>query len=622
MSATRTETGKRQGSGWAFVFLVLALLAPQAWAGPAEADGQAQKAYDAFKARVDADLLPALATELPNHYKTDDKAEDTLAILDYTKLPKDQQSSEGFLNTVADWLGKRGKALAASVQSTLETKGNALAAKPPEDFTLLAADRRDLKADVAAQIEIQRKAALACLQRESDAKSGTAKEAVKKDLGDAGDFAKGITTFQAQVKDSLAKLGDKDSRLACLDDAKKALLASAFNRITTPDADARVATALASAEAAKERERMALASILEDGNPNGDPARRVICDWEPIAPIPDPGKGQLSCHPKGLLVAGDFVAQIIIRGLPTGKTAQIEVTTGEVFIAKKVEPKTLGCSTVEYCLTACAPCQLGSPLYRSDEDGKLDVELARDCRAGLSTSESTQRMISVFVDRYVYPRHRGYHTGFPFRSRSVTAENLRKVGRQHLSIVSRGDATSVAISLMVSGDGTSQVKTGRVPVVYRRWSFEAGGFFAVASEVDQELVTVPDAMTAGKVKVTAIRNADEWRQESGAFLTFFPDNYPMMGVGLGFSTPSGRPASIFLGPTVRLLGLGNQAVLTISGGLSISSQRHFPGIKANDGTLYGAEDAVLKGRLETELGGYALVSLGFQFGPIPGPKKE
>ncbi|HRC84237.1 MAG TPA: hypothetical protein PK413_01360 [Thermoanaerobaculia bacterium] len=559
--------------------------------------------------------MAELKKQVEGLYKIDKQEDKTKAILGYKGKKADE-----FLKLTKDWIAERDQALLKALQAKLEKDD---AAKAPGDLLDLEADRPHLKADLAAEVAKARKKALDCLETAIKELAEGVREKVTEGLGtdpSMPDFKKATGVFEKQAANPLGTLADEDLRSACLDTRKEELLVFAFDRIASSDGEVQVAEALKSVATEQAKQKQALEAVLEDGDPNGDPKRRVICDWPT-----DPTSMQLNCHPKGLLVAGDFVAQVIVRGLPPGEKARIEAATGEVFLADNIDPKALGCSSAADCLSRCTGCQPGSTLSPAAPSGSsppeaLRVDLARDCLAGLDTSESPQRIISVFVDRVIYPKHRGYYTGNPLklRSKAVAAELLRQVNRQNLSVISRGDTTALAVSVQV-GD---EVKTARIPLIYRRWSFEAGGFFAVASKVDQELTTETEA--DGKVKVTAIRNADNWRQESGAFLTFFPDNYPMVGVGLGFSTPSGRSASIFLGPTIRLLGLGNQAVLTLSGGVSISQQRHFPDVVVSkdgqDPVTYSPDSAALKGNLKTELGGYCLLSLGFQFGPVPGPK--
>ena len=109
-------------------------------------------------------------------------------------------------------------------------------------------------------------------------------------------------------------------------------------------------------------------------------------------------------------------------------------------------------------------------------------------------------------------------------------------------------------------------------------------------------------------------STDKYTQETGIFLSVFSRDYPKVGFGLGFHTSSGRALSVYLGPTLRLRGLGEHALVTASAGLATIPVRRFPGIVT--GKSYPADSSALDGRVVFRNGGYLLINLGFSFGPL------
>lgn len=390
-----------------------------------------------------------------------------------------------------------------------------------------------------------------------------------------------------KIENLVAKAAEADPLAACVKKREQLIVEAAWS--ATGDIRGVVAASedLARAEQARrileEREKEYLQTIRSQGD---GPLSVVYCDWGDPPPAANQ-PGTLACHNRALLVGGDSVSSIHVRGLPPAANVIISVSSGEVFPGG----------------------------WTRDERGAR-WDLGSDRMSGTTTSGPGSRQINVYMDRLIQPKHRG--SVFMIRNRKEAHSVLRREGRESLSIVTRGASRSIEVSVsVVEPSGGMTVKTADLLVVYKRWSFEAGGFFALTKSVDDEVQTKPVADRPEEVEVVSIDRVDKYRQESGGFLTFFPRNYPMVGLGLGFATGSGRPPSVFLGPAVRLLSFGDQAVLTLSAGWSVSSVRRFPGLEISE-TLR-ADSRRLSGRLEHDIKGYALVSLGFQFGPVPGP---
>jgi hypothetical protein len=327
----------------------------------------------------------------------------------------------------------------------------------------------------------------------------------------------------------------------------------------------------------------------------------VTCTWKDKTGN-DPSK--LTCGKK-LLVSGDKVGVINVIGLPVDKKVRVW--------ANAIDDKSQG---TEYDFTYdCTD---------ADHRPSLVVEVHKS-RALVPTYGG----IFGFRSNANAMREKQEKDGKADSTKAGKAEKQKKDGKADSTTAGKDDSTKKRLSLVL-GSSAQEIEMGvevgendkpdfqavsdQIEVVYERWGFETGGFVAISNLVDSELVTVPDPADKSKIQVVKSRKADRSAQETGIFLSLIPRNYPFLGLGLGLATSSGRNASIYLGPSIRFLGLGNRGLASFSAGLVDRQVKVFP--DAIPGQSYAPDSTVLKGSFESRLGGYFLINLGFTFGQI------
>lgn len=350
----------------------------------------------------------------------------------------------------------------------------------------------------------------------------------------------------------------------------------------------------------------------------------VRCSWSAVP-------NRLKCLPDGLLVSGEEISEIRIDDLPAGKKVTVKAFSVADTSSLDLEEKKL----VEGAEKA-AEQKATDPTYERDRDPSLNLRpcgltgatpnrLTCDMRTfttfhdrtvGDGRSQGRTVVIAVHKNRSLWPSYGGKRM-----SNATATRNLRRSDREKLSLVVSGRSPEIIVHVWVeeppdAGTATSRgeesVRSASIPVAYRRWGVETSAFFASSTLTDQELVT--EAGTGDKVKAVKAIDGDNYSQQTGIFLSVFPRNYPSLGLGLGFHTETGRAASVYFGPTLRLRSIGEQGVITFSTGLAAMPVRRFPGV--DFGKEYDSGSAVLQGKLELHTHPYALLSMGFRFGPI------
>lgn len=567
----------------------LIALAPQiarAEAEPAKVHGKLVEKLAQAEANVD---LGALADDWAK--KPPAKEREAYAQLVGKRLDADWGAYQAAVG--AD-LATRSSKLAASwaeAQARLDDEQILAASKLPAEFAELALnggpEYRLLHDELAREIErgktclggalapFERKVAEAALAPYSEAtkRNGVTVETALGELDAAA--AKEVES----LKEALA--GCKEARLGRLE-------VFSFQLAVDRGRAALAAEALAEAELAA---RAAADAQVELARLEGKDviAPRVECRWE-SGPDSSRSPGGLSCAPRGLELGGSSVSRIEVIGLPPNQVWKLRASTGE-----------------DVRLSKC-PGNLA-------EDEQINVVGTRDNRLE----------VLVHAHRSLASTH-GCGSLVRSRESAITESRADSKASSPWLVTNR---TSNYLTLTVSND-SGEVRSATVPLLFRNWSLEAGGFFAVSTLVDDEIATeaaLDDEGEAidGKLRVTALREANNYAQESGAYLAFFPRNYPVFGLGLGFSATTGRATSTYFGPVVRLTGFGDRGLLTFSAGAALRSVRRYPDVRlAGEGVaesdvrdLFGADSAALKGRLEEKVGTFVLVSLGFKFGPVP-----
>ncbi len=191
---------------------------------------------------------------------------------------------------------------------------------------------------------------------------------------------------------------------------------------------------------------------------------------------------------------------------------------------------------------------------------------------------------------------------------------------RHLILIVSGRAPQITVQVKIGdGKGPGKLVTASPEIGYARWGADAGGFFAFAELAsDEELVTEPIGTDGKQVRVRLSGGGRDWIEDTGIFLNLVPKNYPIVGIGIGFSTNEEQSDTLYLGGSVRHLSFRNRAIASFSVGATLRSVKRFPGLA--DGAQVSASDRLLEGKNDLKVGYYGLVQLGFAFGRIPGAK--
>lgn len=312
--------------------------------------------------------------------------------------------------------------------------------------------------------------------------------------------------------------------------------------------------------------------------------RSVECLWAPKVEN-STARATLTCKP-GLLVSGEEVSEIRIKGVPAGESVRI--------IAMHAEELHRSRETDLREATTCPP---GGKNLSCDE-----MVVPADAPRPL--------VIAVHSLRVVNPTWGG------FFGTTSSAERALRTGtdRTKLSLVNDGAPATISVGVRVG----SEFASDHVPVGFARWKIESGGFFSVSNQVDHEVMTEPVAGTEN-VTIVGVRDDDHVVQDSGIFVNFIPQNYQAIGVSLGFATPSNRRMSVLLGPSVRVRTFGNRGLASLAAGLAMRSVLRFP--DATFGRQVEADSRVLQGEENFRFGWFVAINLGFRIGAF-GPQDE
>jgi hypothetical protein len=437
----------------------------------------------------------------------------------------------------------------------------------------------------------------AALQAYSDTVSAALKGAAATFETQAKEFAGNFDAQAADAKDkAVKKFEELSAEIPKKLDAETA--GQAFAAVQKANAAPSASEQLTAANAAKEKlVKDAESDTYNELRKQTGFSRIVRCVYSAQSP-------HLACAPDLLLSAAEM-SDIVISDLPAGKTVKVSA-----MVARDRMPD-----------TAIADCVTTSQ--------GLDVSCGQ---IELAAGAGGSAFVSIYKDRYFFPSYGGW-----FGTNKTAVSHLRPAAYQvsqekgaELKATDLPETKSSKIALLVSGgaaqvmvrvqvgDGTGpgELATASIPIGYPRFSVETGGFFAVTKMSDAVLVQTPDPANPEMVKILRIDPGNDYSQETGISLGFVPRNYPSWSLGVGFSTNGDRPVSVFVGPGFRLRTFGQRGLASISTGVALKSVKRFPGI--TEGESYEATSPLLNGKSGYKLGGYALLQLGFAFGPIPG----
>jgi hypothetical protein len=221
--------------------------------------------------------------------------------------------------------------------------------------------------------------------------------------------------------------------------------------------------------------------------------------------------------------------------------------------------------------------------------------------------ESDRRVVAAWSLRW---------TDVPRSGRSLA--NDPNQGRDRLILIVSGRAPQITVKVKIDdGKDPGELVSAALELGYARWGIDTGGFYALSWLSDEQLKTEPIAGT-DMVKITRRGGGSDLSPDTGIFLNLVPKNYPIFGVGLGFSANKDQPNTFYLGGSLRLLSFRNAGVASFSAGATVRSVKRFPGLDEN--MMVSKTDPKLQGTTQLKVAPYLVVQLGFSFGRIPGAK--
>lgn len=209
--------------------------------------------------------------------------------------------------------------------------------------------------------------------------------------------------------------------------------------------------------------------------------------------------------------------------------------------------------------------------------------------------------------------------------RVTAARSLRQLEakartpRRSLVLIISGRAPQITVQVKIgSGLEAGRLVTASLELGYARWGIDSGGFFAITALSDEKLATEPveGSTSPNKVKIKRRGGGSDLSEDTGIFLNLVPKNYPILGIGIGFSANENQANTFYLGPSIRLLSFRSRGVASFSIGATLRSVKRFPGL--DEGMTVSASDPRLQGTSQIKVAPYAIVQLGFAFGRVPG----
>ncbi|HXU34252.1 MAG TPA: hypothetical protein VN851_27075 [Thermoanaerobaculia bacterium] len=339
--------------------------------------------------------------------------------------------------------------------------------------------------------------------------------------------------------------------------------------------------------------------------------------------------GTLTCD-NALAVSGAEISTIEIDGLPNDKKVIVSARTAKDapsgYIGGAVDPEsdsiTLPPGYADKVSIDVYLRRLVRNTYQqaADQFSKLPIAevQGKAARNGVDCPDSGNadaRVKAAWVFRCV-PAATGARAGF---TSGGQVDQGDPAIRTFLALIVSGRSPRIIVQVkVVEDEQTTQLVTTPINLGYSRWGVDTGGFFAVAGLADEEVITEPSEM--GMVKVRKIRGARDYTQDTGILLTLVPRNYPVIGIGIGFSSNDEQANTFYVGPTLRFLTFENRAVASFSVGATMRSVKRFPGLPLDE--PLAADDSRLEGKSQYKFGGYAMIQLGFAFGRIPGADSD
>lgn len=350
------------------------------------------------------------------------------------------------------------------------------------------------------------------------------------------------------------------------------------------------------------------------------------------------------CPAEPIFINGDQISTVYITNLPT-KRLKVRVFAGEssscsaldanyreftethetivipLHMRTRLLPWFFGAGREEYGLRVyglVAPSEYVATV-QSQKNGQTVNDISLRFRPK-DIDEATRASLCSQMPEQVFSR---------LSSPSDFASRLR-IGSTDIPAVPlllRGKSNLLTIE--VRDAATSQhLKTFLVPIRYQRFWLDAGGFFAFARHVDEDVVkTSLTGTQQGSVKVTQIRQIKDVNPSTGIVVNIHPGNFPYMAAQFGIAAQQDRLPSYYLGFGLRAREFGKRSLATLAIGIAAVQSNRLNGLRLNGtaadcGTeercvILPADSPLLTPQRKYAFEPYVSISLGFSFGGAP-----
>lgn len=370
------------------------------------------------------------------------------------------------------------------------------------------------------------------------------------------------------------------------------------------------------------------AKILSDNRYDPDKVNRITtCTWRTDSPS---GAKGWQCDPAQAVYVSAAEGSTVFIVNPPGKVTRIRAELSGLAMEGCNGQECSGALGFHEVLFAASasPQVLAVDLYRlrnfkpsfSDQWFVSSGEREDAVRA-LRAADSNSRSPASSPQRP--EKTAALHAGGPLAEENHQREPEPPRTNERASLITRSQDTGVIITLTF--DDGRELSLPPIDIVYQRWWIDIGGFYAFRDLSDSEIVTAPLTETTGgpaRVQVLRVTGRRDWESETGVMTTFFPANYPWLGLSFGIADNSGRSLSYYLGPSIRLMGRRGGAVATFATGISLAPVRRYPGVNVKSGDLaakptgtenylYESTSPLLQGEIRNETSFFVAVTLGF-----------
>jgi hypothetical protein len=326
--------------------------------------------------------------------------------------------------------------------------------------------------------------------------------------------------------------------------------------------------------------------LIEEANAKPTPTK-IKCSWKTE-----------TCSATDLYVNGDAISIVQISDLPTSRSdpkrkGHVAVTAGESFQdprlsvnEKELSPLPSDISVAIHVNRSFFP-TFGSSSrhFLGTADAMRDAYTVQRLQNRLDAAAAARKSINTALAAATT-----LETAKAVAAKKADLELITSLEAQEdfLSLVTAGQSPL----LLVRVDVGTEHKTFAVGLVYQRWYFDTGGFFAFMKGRDDELVT--ESAADNHLKVLQRRRVGNAGTATGISFNVHPGNYPEVGMQFGLVHNNDRAPSYFLGITGRLRSIGRTALMSFAVGYAESQVKTFPGVAENE--TYPVDHPLLRGQ--------------------------